>query len=81
MYEVHPQFETPPDAASLWRYMDVGRFIAFLDSKALYFARIHELGDPWEAAWPKGLKRRAVESLGASGQMFDYYQTAASQRS
>jgi hypothetical protein len=79
MHEEHPNFITPPDDVILWRYMDVGRFIALLDSKGLYFARVHELGDPWEAAWPSGLKERAVEMLGASGEIFDYYQMAASQ--
>jgi len=79
MYIAHPQFETPADDVNLWRYMDVARFVAVLDSKALYFAGVFELGDPWEAAWPSGLKQRAVEMLGASGQMFGYYQMAAAQ--
>jgi hypothetical protein len=46
MFEAHPQFETPPDDTILWRYMDVGCFIAFIEDKALYFARLRELGDP-----------------------------------
>ena len=79
MFDSHSQFAAPPDDVILWRYMDVARFIALLDSKALYFARVFELGDPWEAAWPSGLKQRAVETLGASGQMFGYYQLAAAQ--
>jgi hypothetical protein len=79
MYSAHPQFITPDDNVTLWRYMDVARFLAFIQSKSLYFARVFELGDPWEAAWPSGLKRRAVEELGASGQIFGYYQLAAAQ--
>lgn len=33
----------------IWRYMDVGRFLALLKSRSLYFARTHELDDLWEA--------------------------------
>jgi hypothetical protein len=53
MYEAHPNFQTPPDDVILWRYMNVGRFIDLLESKELYFARLHELDDLWEA--PLGL--------------------------
>jgi hypothetical protein len=35
---------------NLWRYMDLGRFLALIDQKALYFARLHEFEDPWEGA-------------------------------
>ena len=59
--------------------MDVGQFIALIDSKALYFARVHELGDPWEAALPSGLKQRASETLGANSPISEYYNLAALQ--
>jgi hypothetical protein len=79
MYVAHPQFETPPEEAGLWRYMDWARFIAFIQTRKLYFARIRELDDPWETALPEGLKHRAVKTLGASEQIYDYYQLAAGQ--
>jgi hypothetical protein len=31
--------------------MDLGRFLALIDAKELYFSRLHELDDPWEGAW------------------------------
>lgn len=36
----------------LWRYMDVGRFLALIDQKELYLPRLHEFQneDPWEGA-------------------------------
>jgi hypothetical protein len=36
---------------SLWRYVDVARFLALIDRKELYFSRLHEFDDPWEGAW------------------------------
>src|ERR1700733_1393310 len=69
----------PPDHVILWRYMDIGRFIALLDSKALYFARLHELGDPWEAALPSGLTQRAAKIFGASNNVSEYYRMISAQ--
>jgi hypothetical protein len=37
-------------STGIWRYMDVGRFLALISEKKLYFARLHELEDPWEGA-------------------------------
>lgn len=74
MYEPHTSFETPSDNVTLWRYMDVARFLALLQNRAIYFARVRELGDPWEAAWPTGLKQRVVEQIGDPGVVHEYYQ-------
>ena len=63
MYEQRPHFETPPDELSLWRYMDVGRFLALLFNKAIYFSRKGDLDDPWEGAVPPLGVRRAVRDL------------------
>jgi len=79
MYEPHRRFETPPDDVPLWRYMDVGRFIALALDRKLYFARLHELDDPWEGARPFGLRKRMVEMVGESGPIYDYYRIAASE--
>jgi len=49
------------------------------DRQELYFARLHELGDPWEGARPLRLAKRLVEMVGESGPMYDYYRIAASQ--
>jgi hypothetical protein len=50
MYKPHEIFEPPPVGARLWRYMDLTKLIALLDTKALYFARADLLGDAWEGA-------------------------------
>lgn len=34
----------------LWRYMDLAKFLALLEDRALYFARADKLGDPFEGA-------------------------------
>jgi len=41
----------PHNEVGIWRYMDVARFLALINEKSLYFARLHELGDPWEGVW------------------------------
>jgi hypothetical protein len=33
--------------------MDVARFLTLIQEGKLYFARRHELGDPWEGVWTK----------------------------
>jgi hypothetical protein len=63
LYEQHPEFETPPDDSQLWRYLDVGRFLGLLSTKTLYFARISELDDPWEAAHPAILRNYVKTNL------------------
>lgn len=50
-----PPFEIPPDKASLWRYMDLAKFIGLLRDKGLHFGRMDHLGDSWEGA--KGARK------------------------
>jgi hypothetical protein len=51
MYRTHPSFDPPPDpGAPLWRYMDLPRFLALLEDKALFFARADMMGDKFEGA-------------------------------
>src|ERR1017187_3018905 len=54
-----------PREVGIWRYMDVGRFIALIDEKHLYFARLHELGDPWEGVWTKPASARLISRIGS----------------
>ena len=51
MYEAHPAFTPPPDDAILWRYMDFPKFVSFLESSSLFFARADQLGDPFEGSY------------------------------
>jgi hypothetical protein len=66
MYEQRAHFETPPDGLMLWRYVDVGRFLALLFNKALYFSRKHHLDDPWEGVAPQVGIQRAVGEIARS---------------
>jgi hypothetical protein len=43
-------FEIPPDSASLWRYMDLAKFVSMLRDRCIHFARADQLGDRWEGA-------------------------------
>jgi len=50
-FKEHPEFRPPPDpAATIWRYMDLAKFLSVLDKSALYFARLDQLSnvDPFE---------------------------------
>lgn len=51
---VHPSFAQPTDPAVwLWRYMDLSKFAALLQRKALVFARADALGDKFEGSVPQ----------------------------
>ncbi len=54
MYKEHYCFATPGDATSLWRYMDLGKFVSLLQKRALWFALPSTLGDAWEGCYPIG---------------------------
>jgi len=54
MYKEHPSFIPPEDTTiKIWRYMDFTKFVAFLDSKSLWFTRADKFGDPFEGSYPK----------------------------
>jgi len=75
-YADYPLLLRPPDEAKLWRYMDIAKFVALLEDKALYFPSVETLNelDPFEGAVPKGWAelvniahgKSAKESLGES---------------
>jgi hypothetical protein len=48
-----PQPDVDDWDTPVWRYMDLWKFESFL-SKGLYFSRLDQLGDEWEAALPSG---------------------------
>jgi hypothetical protein len=51
MYNEHPSFNPPTDPkASLWRYMDLAKFLALLEDEALYFAVAANMSDKFEGA-------------------------------
>lgn len=50
MYQAHEAVESPPLEAKLWRYMSFTKLISLLEKQALFFARLEELGDPFEGS-------------------------------
>jgi hypothetical protein len=59
----HPQAVTPPDDAVVWRYFDLPKLLVMLQDKALYFALLSELNDPWEAVIDRRLAMSIATSL------------------
>ena len=54
MYEANPIFVQPEgEDDRVWRYMDFTKFVSFIESRCLYFARADKLGDPFEGSLPK----------------------------
>lgn len=53
MYKERPEFETPPDDTTIWRYIDYTKFIAMLEDKALFFSRGDRFRDRFEGSVPK----------------------------
>ena len=49
----HPQVDTPPDDAPLWRYLDFVRFVALLEGRRARFTRSDQFEDRFESAVPR----------------------------
>lgn len=45
-----PLFDHPSSRATLWRYMDISKFVDLLATRTLYFARADRFADIWEGA-------------------------------
>lgn len=53
MITEHPTFQAPSNVdIPIWRYMDLSKFIALIQSQSLYFPIITNLGDPFEGSVP-----------------------------
>ncbi|MDI1318962.1 MAG: DUF2971 domain-containing protein [bacterium] len=48
MIERHPTFETPEGTQPLWRYTDLAKYLALLQSSKLHFTRVDKFDDQWE---------------------------------
>ena len=55
----NPPYKTPDNNSSLWRFMDLAKFISLIKKKSLYFARADQFDDPFECAI--GLKEKKPE--------------------
>ena len=54
MITIHPSFPAPTDPnISLWRYMDLSKFVWMLQHRALYYCRLDGLGDPYEGHYTR----------------------------
>ena len=66
----HLAFQALDDITTpIWRYTDFTKFVAMLNSSALYFSRADLLGDPFEVSLPTGTVeayKRTTESLAKS---------------
>jgi len=71
MYVEHHAF-TPPEneQAKIWRYMDFIEFVSLLDKKALFFARVDKLGDPFECSYTKATRLTSVIHKGVYFRLF-----------
>jgi hypothetical protein len=54
-------FNPPPDDAKIWRYMDFSKYVSFLDTQALYFARVDRLEDQFEGTYSRANLRMRPE--------------------
>ncbi len=53
-YAEHGAFKPPTrDNQRIWRYFDFAKFVSTIDKRALYFARLDLLGDPYEGSVSK----------------------------
>jgi hypothetical protein len=55
----------------VWRYMDFTKFVALVDTRALWFSKPSLLGDPWEGAYTRANLARTLERLGGPDQRPD----------
>ena len=63
MHEDHPTFERPPNPdVSIWRYMDLAKFVSMLESQALHFARVDTMEDAFEGSIGKATLRDRREN-------------------
>jgi len=57
MFNEHPSFQAPANSnVSIWRYMDLTKFLWMLQEKALFFTRADFLGDPYEGHYTEAIR-------------------------
>jgi hypothetical protein len=57
----HRYVNSPSKNAGLWRYMDLAKLLAMLESSQLYFSRADCFEDPYEGEWPMATARKFKE--------------------
>jgi hypothetical protein len=53
MYQPHPLLQEPAPGVCLWRYMDLAKFLALLETNAIYLAALRTFDDPFEGHPPR----------------------------
>jgi hypothetical protein len=62
MFREHPAFHQPADQSiSVWRYMDLSKFIWMIQRDALFFCRSDLTGDPFEGHYTKAIADQEEE--------------------
>src|SRR6266487_3769194 len=49
----HESFSPPSANCTLWRYMDLTRFLSLLENRRLFLPRADQFDDPYEGAWSR----------------------------
>jgi hypothetical protein len=64
MFSAHPAFRQPDDESiSVWRHMDLSKFIWMIQRKALFFSRSDLLNDPFEGHYTKAIADQEEEHI------------------
>lgn len=65
MFEAHPLFTEPGDLATVWRYMDIARFISLVTTSSLYVTRSDKMADRWEGEFGAANEQAARQTYGS----------------
>jgi hypothetical protein len=80
MFQPHPSFPQPADdSKSVWRYMNLSKFVWMLQHRALFFCRSDQLGDPYEGYYPMPIAEsedQFVETMRPMGALAGHDQDA-----
>ena len=49
----HESFFPPDENCTLWRYMDLTKFLSLIEDRCLLFPRADQFNDPYEGAWSR----------------------------
>lgn len=63
----HPAFSPPESDCTLWRYMNLAKLLALLDTRQLYFSRSDLFDDPYEGATSRATLAQLERELIAEG--------------
>ena len=52
-----------PDDATIWRYVNLEKFLALLQSRQLFFASLDGFDDPYEGYYPKDVWQQSINPV------------------